>query len=301
MNHSHQNLDAITVDIVNAFVSDGSGGNPAAVVLEADTLTPDDMQGIAAKVGLSETAFVSESQTEGFKLDFFTPTKRISHCGHATVATFSLLAQTGRIGEGETSKETVDGPRKIVIKDGKSFMEQLAPKYDLPDQWKDVAISDVLASISLDADRLDQRALPARVDTGNGSLVIGVKGDTDLRHLQPDFNAIAEISEALNIVGYYVFTTDRAATERDATARMFAPFYGIPEESATGMMAGALAGYLFDQVGLRQTTFKIEQGSYMSPPSPSLLTVDLDIHNGEIAGLMAGGHGKVMDQRVVGF
>ena len=44
---------------------------------------------IAQKVGLSETAFFSKSTVTDFKLDFFTPTRQIAHCGHATIAAFS--------------------------------------------------------------------------------------------------------------------------------------------------------------------------------------------------------------------
>jgi len=40
-------------------------------------------------------AFVSPSRTANFKLEFFTPTRQISHCGHATIATFSYLVQQG--------------------------------------------------------------------------------------------------------------------------------------------------------------------------------------------------------------
>ena len=42
-------------------------------------LTDAEMQRIAAAVGLSETAFVSASETEAFRLDFFTPNSRIAH------------------------------------------------------------------------------------------------------------------------------------------------------------------------------------------------------------------------------
>ena len=106
---------SVTVKIVNGFVSDGAGDNPAGVVLDADDLTEPEMQSIAATVGLSETAFVSASETEAFKLDFFTPNGRIAHCGHATVATFSYLSSIGRASEGNTSKETIEGPRKIFV------------------------------------------------------------------------------------------------------------------------------------------------------------------------------------------
>ena len=113
----------IKAHIVNGFTAGDKGGNPAGVVLDADNFDEKNMLQIAAKIGLSETAFVSKSKTEGFKLDFFTPNMRIAHCGHATVATFSYLAELGRVQEGETSKETVDGPRKIIIKEGAAYME----------------------------------------------------------------------------------------------------------------------------------------------------------------------------------
>ena len=86
------NGNQFTVNVVNAFIDNGVGGNPAGVVLDADGLDRDTKQQIAAQAGLSETAFVSASDTAVFKLEFFTPTRQIAHCGHATVATFSYLA-----------------------------------------------------------------------------------------------------------------------------------------------------------------------------------------------------------------
>jgi PhzF family phenazine biosynthesis protein len=95
------------VRVVNAFVDGERGGNPAGVVLQADALSAAQKQAIAAQVGLSETAFVSCSQSAAFKLEFFTPTRQIAHCGHATVAAFSLLRQLGLVGEGWSNKETI--------------------------------------------------------------------------------------------------------------------------------------------------------------------------------------------------
>ncbi|WP_217356900.1 PhzF family phenazine biosynthesis protein [Ruegeria sp. HKCCA4812] len=83
MNTQANTAKEVTVEIVHRFVDGGTGGNPAGVVLDADDLSAQDMQTVAARVGLSETAFVSRSETEGFKLDFFTPNRRIAHCGHA--------------------------------------------------------------------------------------------------------------------------------------------------------------------------------------------------------------------------
>jgi PhzF family phenazine biosynthesis protein len=294
-----RNTQAITKNIqahiVNGFVTGGMGGNPAGVVLDADKLSETEMLSIAANIGLSETAFVSSSDTQGFKLDFFTPNRRIAHCGHATIATFSYLAELGRIGEGETSKETVDGPRKIALKDGAAYMEQLAPKYRMPNDWEkdEVTLADVLQSLGITESDLNTNISPILVNTGNSFIVVGVKDGATLGNLTPDFDLISAISEKLDLIGYYVFTTDNKATDKDATTRMFAPRYAIEEESATGMAAGPLACVLHDHLHIEKGTFLIEQGQFMMPVSPSLITVQLFVENGEVRSLMAGGYGKV--------
>ena len=295
MNETQITTKTIQAQIVNGFVTGGIGGNPAGVVLDADELSENEMLSIAAKIGLSETAFVSSSDTEGFKLDFFTPNRRIAHCGHTTIATFSYLAELGRISEGETSKETVDGPRKISIKNGAAYMEQLAPKYRMPADWAkdDVTMADFLQSLGITESDLDSRIGPILVNTGNSFIVVGVKDGASLRELKPDFDLISVISEKLDLIGYYVFTTDRNVTDKDATTRMFAPRYAIEEESATGMAAGPLACVLHDYLQIGKDVLLIEQGRFMEPASPSLITVELSVENDKIQNLMAGGHGKV--------
>ena len=52
------NSQKVKVQIINAFVDNGQGGNPAGVVLNADKFTNEQKLAIAAKVGLSETAFI---------------------------------------------------------------------------------------------------------------------------------------------------------------------------------------------------------------------------------------------------
>jgi len=294
MSKSQEIHTDLSVQIVNAFVKDGTGGNPAGVVLNADRFNEDEKLSIARKVGLSETAFVSKSETEGFKLDFFTPTKRIAHCGHATIATFSYLASLGQAKDGETSKETIDGPRKIILNQTMAYMEQTAPIYSPPSKWerKDVTLNDVLKSLSLAPQDLEQRIHPSLVNTGNNFIVIGVSTQDVLKNLQLDLDKISAISEKLDLIGYYIFTTE---TEADATTRMFAPRYGIVEEAATGMAAGPLACVLHDHLNIQKDTFQIEQGQFMPVPSPSQITVQLDIQDDTIVSLLAGGKGKIMN------
>lgn len=296
MSTSQENTQTVPVQIVNAFVKNGQGGNPAGVVLDADQYSDAQKLTIAQKVGLSETAFVSKSDTCGIKLDFFTPTKRIAHCGHATIATFSYLAELERFGDGETSKETVDGPRKIILDHGMAYMEQLAPTYTPASKWADqgVTLCDVLKSLAITSDDLDDRARPVLVNTGNNFIVIALKDQATLANITPDQDAINAISEKLDLIGYYIFTTETNDAGIDATTRMFAPRYGITEEAATGMAAGPLACVLHDLLDIKKDSFLIAQGEFMTEPSPSQIKVTLEIKDDRITGLLAGGQGKVM-------
>ena len=286
------NSKIVTVQILNAFAENGKGGNPAGVVLHADNLSDKNKLEISKKVGLSETAFVSTSKTEDFKLDFFTPNKQIAHCGHATVATFSYLKQIGILKNDSSSKETIDGKRKIEMIGDLAFMEQLAPKYmDVSNKE-----SAILQSLGLKKSDLMPNAPIQLVNTGNSFILVPVKSKEILKSIVPDFNLISQISEAFDLIGYYVFSTDTDHPEYDATSRMFGPRYGILEEAGTGMAAGPLGCYLFDTLKMNKTSFHIQQGMYMKEPSPSLIIVNVHIENGKIKGLMAGGKGILNKQ-----
>ena len=168
-------------------------------------------------------------------------------------------------------------------------------RQECPNDWEkdEVTLTDVLQSLGITESDLNTNISPILVNTGNSFIVVGVKDGATLGNLTPDFDLISAISEKLDLIGYYVFTTDNKATDKDATTRMFAPRYAIEEESATGMAAGPLACVLHDHLHIEKGTFLIEQGQFMMPVSPSLITVQLFVENGEVRSLMAGGYGKV--------
>lgn len=282
----------VVVHIVNAFPDAPGGGNPAGVVLDADALTAAQKLAIARQVGLSETAFVSASQTATFRLEFFTPARQIAHCGHATIATFSLLRQRGVLGDGRFSKETIDGKRDILLDGDMAFMEQTAPTYTRIDPESDLGAR-IASSLGhppgLGADGVD----PQVVSTGNSFLLVALPDARALTDLTPRQDQVHAISDELDLIGVYAFTTETQRPGRHAGARMFAPRFGIPEEAGTGMAAGPLACLLHDVLGVPERVLLIEQGWLMQPPSPSLIQVVLEREHGRITRLMAGGTGHI--------
>lgn len=283
-------MSTVEVHIVNAFTADGRGGNPAGVVVDADRLDTAARLAVAGRVGLSETAFVSRSEHETVRLEFFTPTRQIAHCGHATIATFALLRELGRVADGLLSKETIDGRREVVVEGDTVWMEQRSPRYE-PIDGNPALGRRIAASLGIGGElRADV------VDTGNRFAVIEVDGADTLSALRPDFPQIERISEDLDLIGYYVFSRRDAGDGRIATTRMFAPRYGIHEEPATGMAAGPLACLLWRELGASADPapeWTVEQGRFMSPPSPSALRVRLELTGGRIARLFAGGCARV--------
>lgn len=278
----------IDVKIVSAFIDGTTGGNPAGVVVDANALTTAQKLKVARQVGLSETAFVSRSDSATIKLEFFTPTRQIAHCGHATIATFSLLRQLGMVGEGRLSKETIDGNRDIFVDGDMVFMEQRAPTYTRVTAASDLG-DRVVGSIGLTQSRLLNGIDPFVVNTGNSFLVIPLPDERSVSELRPDLGLVESLSEELDLIGYYAFSTTTKVQGRHAGTRMFAPRFGIPEESGTGMAAGPLACFLRDHLGIEDREVLIEQGWLMQPPSPCVIRVVLELANGKISRLMAGG------------
>ncbi len=289
-------MKEVILKIVYAFSISGTGGNPAGVVLNADALSGNEKQSIAAKAGLSEVAFVSKSIQADFKLEFFTPTRQIAHCGHATIATFTYLKQQGLIKGDRSSKETIDGNRDIYFKNGLAYMEQKAPVYTNVEN----ELQEILESLNLSKKDLLKGYSPSIVNTGNSFLIVPVANNTILKNPQPNLERIKNYSEKHNLIGYYIYSL---SNEPDiaASTRMFAPLYGIDEESATGMAAGPLACYLFDNRFTKRTELTIKQGEFMSTPSVSRIHVSLELESGKIKKLFAGGDAFVAQERQIKF
>jgi predicted PhzF superfamily epimerase YddE/YHI9 len=80
---------------VNAFTTALFGGNPAAVVPVVSPMSDELMQAIAEQHNLSETAFPEYLGPDRYQLRWFTPTKEVPLCGHATLATAFALDYRG--------------------------------------------------------------------------------------------------------------------------------------------------------------------------------------------------------------
>ena len=163
-------------------------------------------------------------------------------------------------------------------------MEQVHPEMVTLEPDVEAAL---LAALHLRHEDLMPGQRPKLAFNGDGRMLVPIRNEAVLVSLDPDQEALARLSTTLKIVGFYCFVVKSG--ERHAAVRMFAPAYGIPEEAATGMMAGPLGFWLSRVAGLPGLEFRIEQGRLMKPASPSLLDVRLEDSN-----LWVGGRAKGM-------
>src|SRR5690554_3584712 len=119
----------IDVFYINSFSKVAGGGNPAAVVLDADAMSKEKMLFVAQKIGFSETAFVMKSNKVDIKVRYFTPVREVDLCGHATIAVFSLLRELGVFKKGHYKLETVNEVLGIDITTEKVMMEMSKPRF----------------------------------------------------------------------------------------------------------------------------------------------------------------------------
>lgn len=79
------------ITFVDAFSDSLFKGNPAAVMILKDWLSDEVMQQIAAENNLSETAFLVENVANQFQIRWFSPLTEIAFCGHATLASATVI------------------------------------------------------------------------------------------------------------------------------------------------------------------------------------------------------------------
>lgn len=242
-----------------AFSTDPKGGNPAGVVLDASGMTGERMLEIAAAVGYSETAFVTQSRGAGVhRVRFFSPLVEVPFCGHATVATAVAL------GEGSHVFVTNVGEVPVEVTGGRATLTSVDA------HLSDLSPASLLAALRWTAADLDP-ALPPRVAyAGAHHPIIAVTSRARLAGLdydQPALKALME-REGWTTVQLVCRTGPSSFAVRDPF-----PIGGVYEDPATGAAAAAFGGYL-RALGLATPDDVIElvQGEDMGRPGRLTVT-----------------------------
>lgn len=261
--------------VADAFTTVRFSGNQAGVALLGAGEFPAEslMRALAGELKHSETAFVKQTGPKAFHIRYFTPAEEVDLCGHATIAAFTVLRDTGAIAPGDYALHTRSGNLEIGVGADAVWMDMAAPQDGR--SFSEAEQEELYAAYGLTLADRPEGLEPQAVSTGLMDILLPVKDLETLERAEQNEAQVTRLSEGYNVVGVHMFcphTPDAAAH-----CRNFAPLYAIPEEAATGTSNGALTWYLYRR-GLIQAGAdnRFVQGEKMGKPSEILSRITED-------------------------
>ncbi|HLF21714.1 MAG TPA: PhzF family phenazine biosynthesis protein [Aestuariivirga sp.] len=283
---------------LDVFTARRFGGNPLAVVLEADGLSTEQMQTVTREFNLSETIFVMrpENPANTARVRIFFPGGEMSFAGHPTVGCAILLAEMkykpGCGFETEIRLEEKAGlvPVKVSRIGETPRAMFTAPVVPFAAQAPIPAKEDAARALSLDPSDIGFDAHSIGIyEGGPRFFYVPVASRAALarcRVIEPHWSKLIAV---MGVDNAYVYTRGGAAPRTAFRARMFAPTGGIPEDPATGSATALLAAQLLKAEALKDGThaFELEQGYEMGRPSD--LHLEADVKGGGLAAVRVAG------------
>jgi len=266
-------INFVTVDV---FTDQQFGGNPLAVVLDAEGLNTTQMQAIAAEFNLAETTFVLQPTDMGntAEVRIFTPKSEMPFAGHPNVGTAYVLASSGTSYGRKLSEPFVFEERAGLVridltrKDGQVTGATLATPQSLKTgRAVPVEIVAEACSISIDDIEISNHA-PVVASCGAPFVMAEVKTKASLVSASPRSEIFSRHLPMDLATGIYLYWQG-TGNPFDIECRMFAPLFGIPEDPATGSANAAMIGLLAqlrseDDIELCKS---ILQGAQINRPS----------------------------------
>ncbi|MDW8468799.1 MAG: PhzF family phenazine biosynthesis protein [Burkholderiales bacterium] len=224
---------------MDVFAEVPFGGNPVAVVFEADALTGSEMQRIAGWTNLFETpsALVPRDAPAANRLRIFTPRAELPFAGPPTIGSAPAVVEAGiaRPRSRRLVQECGAGLRELFFDGGAIALKAPAPR---PAAFSPARVPD------LEKKPWRKSAKRARtVGLGPVWIVAGLADTDGVDALRPDFAATAALSDAVPATGVTVFGEAREG-EAAVHVRSFAPAHGVPEDPVCGSGNISAAAYL---------------------------------------------------------
>ena len=267
---------------VDVFTDRVFGGNPLAIVLDAEGLSTTTMQAIAKEFNYSETTFVlppaDPANTANVRI--FNPVMEMPFAGHPNVGTGFWLARQGEafgrlLGDRLVFEELAGlVPITAIHHDGNVVgADVTAPKRLM--RGETIPVDAIVACLGLDhSDIVTKIHAPCIASVGADLVFAELRDRATLDRITMNtaaFHAFPPLARGLHV---YVWDPDVATTGLDIHCRMFAPLDGIAEDPATGSANAALAALIASTRPPGDLVLRIAQGDAMGRPSRLRATVD---------------------------
>ena len=231
---------------VDVFTQVRFKGNPVAVVLQAESLSSEQMQQIANWTNLSETTFVLPATEPGadYRVRIFTPGAELPFAGHPTIGTAHALMESGAIRprDGRLVQQCKAGLIRLQVA-GEGAGRSIS--FELPEaKFTPLADADRSELASLLGASLTAGVEPLVVDVGPRWLVAQLDSARDVLALTPDLQRMKAQDVRKRLTGVVVFGEAEPGAASRVEVRAFAPAHGIGEDPVCGSGNGALAAFI---------------------------------------------------------
>lgn len=264
---------------VDAFTDRPFGGNPCAIVFDADDLDDQTMLNIAREMNLAETSFVVSSSVADIGARYFTPAEEIPLAGHPTIATIHALVETGRLTlSGDHSSIMLElrvGPIRVDIQSRGGEIQNIVMSQKKPQFLETYKPAEILPVFGLSPqDALRPHEVPVQVvSTGTPQLMVPVQSIEALRRAQLDVAAYNTLRANASFFSPHLFCLSGASAAGDTFARHFGVPPDLPEDPFTGSATGGMAAYLWHYGLIEHPEFIAEQGHWMQRPGQATVEV----------------------------
>lgn len=261
-----------TFYILDVFAEQKYSGNQLAVLRNAKTLSDKEMQQIAKEMHFSETTFIlsEEKRNDRYDVRIFTPEHEIFFAGHPTIGTAYVIQQ-------EILQKPVErvilnlkvGQIPVTFKYCEERIDMMWMKQIDPTFGKLIDSQSLSRVLCIDNREIDDRFPIQEVSTGTPFIMVPLKTLSGVKQAQIDRALYSELIKDIDAKAILIFCPQTYNRENDLNVRVFADYYGVPEDPATGSANGCLAGYLvkYRYFGKDQIDIRVEQGYEIGRPS----------------------------------
>ncbi len=237
-------MSVVAFKQVDVFTSQAFKGNPVAVIMDASTLTSEQMQAIANWTNLSETTFVlpaTDSQAD-YQVRIFTPQNELPFAGHPTIGTAHALLEAGLITakEGKLVQQCGAGLVALTVSELNHISFELPqPKITPLDTKQTQKLAEILKC------QIDTQWNAALVDVGARWVVLQAVNAEAVLAAQPDFAALKQHDLEMKVGGATVYGFyENNDEQKHIEVRSFAPSIGINEDPVCGSGNGSVASFI---------------------------------------------------------
>ena len=258
--------------IVDVFAEEKYAGNQLAVFTAAGELSAETMQRFAKEMHYSETTFlVSPTPRDGgYEVRIFTPEAEIPFAGHPTLGTAFVIQQVVVQAAVETVTLNLQvGAIPVTMSYLHDAPDILWMQQQPPTFGATLSPEALAAVLNLEASAIDSRFPIQEVSTGLPCMIVPLRTLADLQQARVDrqrYMALIQETEAKLVL---VFCPETQDAGHEMSVRVFADYYGVPEDPATGSANGCLAGYLvrWRYFGAEHLDIRVAQGQAIGRPS----------------------------------